>query len=169
MAAASLFAAHLLSQHADAAINLPLQWTPACNDGKIAAGQAHSSSKPRDMRTQCTDCCPHCSRFCPAVVLLVLSMLNYSTALALLLPLTVNPHQAVICSASRKEAPLATSALDANSSCLLLSSALQSTSRAPNLPNSSPFGKSSCMSYSSNCRPNRSLSEQVYIPMQPLL
>lgn len=146
LAAASLFAAHLLNQHAYTAIDLPLQWTPACNNGEIAASHTHSSSKPDDMRTHCTDRCPRCFYSCPAVVSRVLFMLNYSAALALLLPLTVNPHQVVICSASRKEAPLATSAVDANSSCLLLSSALQITSRAPNLLNSNPFGRSSCTS-----------------------
>ena len=146
LAAASLFAAHLLNQQAYSATNPPLQWTPACNNGEIAASHTHSTSKPHDMRIHCTDRCPRCFFSCPAVVSRVLFMLNYSAALALLLPLTVNPHQMVICSASRKEAPLATSAVDANSSCLLLSSSLQITSRAPNLLNSNPSVRSSCMS-----------------------
>ena len=76
MAAASPSAAHLVSQQTYAAINPPLQRTPACNNGKIAAGHTHSSRKPHDMRTHCTDRCPHCSCFCSTVVLRVLSMLR---------------------------------------------------------------------------------------------
>ncbi len=64
----------MLSQQAYAAINPPLQWTSACNNGKIAAGHTHCSSKPHDMRTHCTDRCPHCSCSCSTVVLRVLSM-----------------------------------------------------------------------------------------------
>ncbi len=146
LAASSLFAAHLLSQQAHAATNPPPQWTPVRYNGEIATSHTHSAREPHSMRKCCTARCPHCSRSCLAVVLLVLFMLNYSAASALLLPLTVNPHQAVICCAGRKEVPLAASAVDANSSCLLLSSALQITSRAPNLLNSNPFVKSSCTS-----------------------
>ena len=74
LAAASLFAAHLLSQQEHAATSLPAHVSPVRYNGKIAAGNVHNSSKPHDMRIHRIDRCPHCSRSCRAVVLRVLSM-----------------------------------------------------------------------------------------------
>jgi hypothetical protein len=113
------------------------------------------------MRKCCTDRCPCFSRFCRAVVLRVLSMRRCISTFALLVPLTVDPHQAVLCIVSRKDAPLAASAVDMNSSCLPLSTSLHITSCAPNLRNSYASAKSLCISFWSSCRPSRCRTEQA--------